>query len=80
MAGLSRKLTGIQRYFGWPLNYERLNTLQHQLKRVLMKWLNRRSQRRSYTWEGFKQMMWDFPLPKIKLTRSLKPRVAYVPS
>jgi hypothetical protein len=33
----------------------------------LFKWLNRRSQRKSYSWEGFNEMLKVYPLAKPKI-------------
>ena len=36
----------------------------HRIEMILFKWLNRRSQRRSYTWENFREMRKNYPLAK----------------
>jgi hypothetical protein len=50
-------------------NYESLNDYLQDIKRILFKWLNRRSQRRSYNWTGFIALIADFNL--------LKPRICH---
>ena len=54
---LNRKLQGHYNYYGVLGNYDGISLFYWVLKRVLFKWLNRRSQRSSYTIEGFKQML-----------------------
>lgn len=44
---------GHLQYFGIRGNSRRLSTYLHHVRRLLFKWLNRRSQRRSFTWEHF---------------------------
>jgi RNA-directed DNA polymerase len=63
-AKLNRKLRGYWNYYGIRGNYESLNDYFHHVKHTLFKWLNRRSQRRSYTWTGFAALLKDFKLPK----------------
>ena len=36
------------------------------VERLLFKWLNRRSQKKSFTWEQFHMMLNDYPLKKPK--------------
>ena len=42
--------------------------LLHRVRRMLFYWLNRRGQRKSYTWAQFDDMLEAYPLhtPKIK--------------
>jgi len=40
-----------------------LSKLYYYCLRLLFKWLNRRSERNSYTWEGFKTMLDKFRIP-----------------
>jgi hypothetical protein len=41
--------------------------------RILYKWLNRKSQRKAYTWEGFMQALAWVDWPKIRLRKDLNP-------
>ena len=50
---LNSKLKGYYEYFGVTGNYRRLNGLYGRLRQMLFKWLNRRSQRRSFDWLKF---------------------------
>ena len=47
---LNAKLRGYYRYYGVQGNYPSLQQFFNRAMRILFKWLNRRSQRRSYTW------------------------------
>ena len=63
-AKMNRKLRGYWNYYGIRGNYDRLNDYFYHVKAILLKWLNRRSQRKSYNWTGFKALLKDFPLAK----------------
>ena len=64
---VSSKFTGHYNYYGVIGNCKSLNQYYHVCRRLLFKWLNRRSQRRSYNWTGFDQVlkMYQIPVPKI---------------
>ncbi len=44
-----------------------LEVYYHEVQAMLFKWLNRRSQRKSYTSNGFNEMLKIFNLPKPKI-------------
>ena len=58
------KLTGHYQYFGYWMNRPKLNHFYWEAVKSLFRWLNRRSQKRSYSWEGFEERLKQFPLPK----------------
>lgn len=62
MATLNRKLTGHYRYYGLTYNVLQLCKFHYEVTKLLFRWMNRRSQKRSYNWEGFKQMLDYYPL------------------
>ena len=64
---LSRKLRGHYNYYGVRGNTKSLWKYQHFCQRLVFKWLNRRSQRRSYNWHGFNVMWegWGMPAPRM---------------
>ena len=66
------KLAGHYSYFGLWTNYPKLWHFYTQAVNSLFKWLNRRSQKRSYTWEAFQQRIAHFPLPVPPLLDDLK--------
>jgi len=69
-AKLNGKLRGYWNYYGIQGNYESLSDYFYHITQVLFKWLNRRSQRKSYTWTGFRALLKDFPLIKPRICHS----------
>jgi group II intron reverse transcriptase/maturase len=67
---LGRKLRGHYAYFGIPGNSEKIRHFWLAATRVWHKWLNRRSQKRSLTWERFLRFLHRVPLPM--------PRIAHL--
>jgi RNA-directed DNA polymerase len=67
-AKLSQKLTGYYNHYGLPDNCESLQNFFHQAKRILFKWLNRRSQKQSYTWDGLNAALDHYKIPKPRIT------------
>lgn len=65
------KIRGHVNYYGFWMNALKLNHFYWEAVRSTFKWLNRRSQKRSYTWKGFTERLKHFPLMeppgKIKL-------------
>jgi RNA-directed DNA polymerase len=68
-AKLNSKLRGYNNYYGIRGNYDSLQNFFYQAKLILLKTLNRRSQRRSYNWKGFAEL--------IKVFKLLKPRICH---
>ena len=64
---LRDKLRGYYNYYGVIGNYKSLMAFYYYAIRSLFKWMNRRSQRRSYTWEGFLELLkcHGIPMPRI---------------
>ena len=56
---LRAKYRGYWNYYGVIGNYASLAQFFYRSQRLLFKWLNRRSQRKSYTWTGFQAAL-DF--------------------
>ena len=50
-------------------NSKSINNYAFEVRKLLMKWLNKRSQKKSYDSEGFNQMLewYKLPIPKIKV-------------
>jgi len=67
------KLRGHFNYFGVTDNSRALYRFERAVHALLLKWLNRRSQRRSFTWEGFRRYQARHPLPKPGRLVSLYP-------
>jgi RNA-directed DNA polymerase len=65
------KLRGHVQYYGVSHNIEKVNTFLYRSTKIMFKWLNRRSQRKSYTWEKFQAFMISDPLPRGKIVHPL---------
>ena len=57
------KLRGHFQYYGVSGNFRNIAKFEIQTKRLLMKWLNRRSQKKSFNWETFTVYLKRHPLP-----------------
>lgn len=68
---LKAKLMGHYQYFGVSSNYRSLVQFYNLIKRMVFKWLNRRSQRRSVTWEMFTRYLEKTRVPKPKIYQNL---------
>ena len=68
---LNAKLRGYYNYYGVIGNMEMLLKYFNSVMRLLFKWLNRRSQRKSYNYEGFRELC--------KYFRVLRPRIVEKP-
>ncbi len=68
---LSSKLRGHYQYYGVTDNTYAIKSFYETALKMLYKWLNRRSQRRSYTHEGFNSLLKTFALPNPKIYVSL---------
>ena len=64
---LNQILTGYFHYYGITDNFKGIKKFHYQVTKQLFYWLNQRSQKKSYTWEGFQEMLKNHPLeaPKI---------------
>jgi len=64
---LNCKLRGYYNYYGIIGNSKSLREFYYQAMAILYKWLNRRSQRRSFTWEEFERVLKRYTvlLPRI---------------
>ena len=69
MPALKRKLTGFRNYFGLPDNSRSVNDIYNFVLHTLYKWLNRRSQRSSYNWQGFKDMLRYFQIKPLRVSK-----------
>jgi group II intron reverse transcriptase/maturase len=64
-----RRVVGHLSYYAITDNSERCSYYVYRTKQILFKWLNRKSQRRAYTWETFGQALaWvGWPTPSIRI-------------
>ena len=67
MEQLRTKLQGHYNYYGVCGNCDRLRAYYHQVCRIVFKWLNRRSQKKSCNWRGFEEMLSFFGIPRPRI-------------
>src|SRR5262249_9174260 len=60
-------------YYAITDNAESCHRYMHLTRRVLFKWLNRRSQRKSYTWAAFQQALRHVGWPQVRIRVNLNP-------
>ena len=70
---LNAKLRGYYHYYGVRGNYASLNEFFQQVQRLHLKWLNRRSQRQSYNWAGYRELLRHFALARPRIVALTKP-------
>lgn len=64
---LNQILVGYYHYYGITDNGRCLYSMKYRIERMLFYWLNRRSDKKSYTWEGFHDVLKRFPLAEPKI-------------
>jgi group II intron reverse transcriptase/maturase len=64
---LNIKLKGHYLYYGISGNSRMIERFYHQIRRLVFKWMNRRSQRKSWSWEEFDKYLAKFPFIKPKI-------------
>jgi RNA-directed DNA polymerase len=69
---LNRKLVGYYNYYGVTGNFQSLNSFVYQVKGLFFKWLNGRSQRKSYNWKGFKELVKSFEIAKPRILHAFQ--------
>jgi RNA-directed DNA polymerase len=65
------KLRGHAQYYGVSFNSERMQKFFYESTRIFFKWINRRSQKKSFTWEKFEKFMERNPLPRAMICHPL---------
>ncbi len=68
---LIAKLRGHYQYYGISGNMRALERFYFVTIRLVRKWLNRRSQRKSFSWVGFSKYLKHYPLPLPRITCNL---------
>lgn len=68
---LNQMLVGYYHYYGITDNSKGINDFYYRVQRSLFYWLNRRSQKKSYTWEAFNTMLKEYPLARPKIYVSI---------
>lgn len=64
---LNQILVGYYHYYGITDNGQSLNSMKYRIERMLFYWLNRRSEKKSYTWDGFSDILKRFSLVEPKI-------------
>ena len=69
MVKLNRKLVGTYNYYAVSDNSNSIEMLYREVEKIVYKWLNRRSQKKSFSWEKFKLFLKKHPIaqPRIKV-------------
>jgi group II intron reverse transcriptase/maturase len=67
---LKAKLSGHYQYYGISENYRGVKTFYMKTIRMVLKWMNRRSQKNSMNWENFTEYLKHYPLPKPRIVKS----------
>ena len=67
------KLQGHLNYYAISDNGQMCASYRRQVTRLLFKWLNRRSQRRSYDWERFNAVLAWVGWPSVRIVHNLDP-------
>lgn len=67
------RVVGHLSYYAITDNRERCSYYVYRATRILFKWLNRKSQRKAYTWESFSQALAWVGWPKPGVRKDLNP-------
>ncbi|WHY79456.1 group II intron reverse transcriptase/maturase [Neobacillus sp. WH10] len=81
MDRFKRSLIGYYNYYCITDNTPNVNNFKDKIENLLFKWLNRRSQRKSFTWDKFKLFLhkYPLPLPRIKVNiYDLRKVISYI--
>lgn len=65
------KLRGHTQYYGVSFNYQQVEKFNRESIRTFLKWINRRSQKNSMTWEKFDRFMEKYPPPAVVIKHRL---------
>jgi len=65
------KLRGHVQYYGVSFNFKMVSKFLYEAKKIIFKWLNRRSQRKSFDWDKFDLFVKKHPLPSAKIVHRL---------
>lgn len=71
IAKLNQILVGYYHYYGITDNFRAIDSFRYRVERSLFYWLNRRSQKVSYTWKAFYDMLKVYPLARPQIYVSI---------
>ena len=81
MERFRRSLVGYYNYYCITDTSRTVNDFKEKIEILLFKWLNRRSQRKSFTWDKFRLFLQMFPLPKPRIRVNiyeLRKEISYI--
>ncbi|UCE53313.1 MAG: group II intron reverse transcriptase/maturase [Desulfobacterales bacterium] len=67
------RVVGHLNYYAITDNSERCSSYIYHVTGILFKWLNRKSQRKTYTWEGYRHALAWVGWPKLYIRKDLNP-------
>lgn len=76
-----RSLTGYYNYYCITDNLQNVSNFKDKIQRLIFKWLNRRSQRKSFNWDKYKLYLSKNPLPnpRVKVNiYDLRKEISYI--
>ncbi len=68
---LKSKLRGHYNYYGISSNFRSIHAFYYQTSKLVFKWMNRRSQKKSFGWTNFNKYLELYPLPKPVLAHNM---------
>ena len=71
MKTAAAKLRGHFAYYGVTDNSQGIARFDHEIRKLLFKWLNRRGKRGCMSWEKFTKLLEKYPLPKPRIMVNL---------
>ena len=71
------RIAGHMNYYAITDNSKKCSSFLFHTTRILFKWLNRKSQRRSYTWKGYLQALKWVGWPRANIRKDLSPFRSY---
>lgn len=69
---LRSKLQGTWNYYGLIGNFRRMRLFYAETERTLFKWLNRRSQRKSMSWQALNRLLERFQIPPPRIVEKTR--------
>jgi group II intron reverse transcriptase/maturase len=64
------KIRGHYQYYGVSENMRSISLFYHRVVRMIYKWLNRRSQKKSFNWSQFNEYLKHYPIPRPYIVHS----------
>lgn len=68
---LRAKMRGHVQYYGVSHNADKVRQFLRRTQRIMFKWLNRRSQRKSFSWEKYWMFVAENPLPEARIVHRM---------